>query len=122
MLSIFLYISDSRLCAGTQHREALRSCLVPHVIHVFSTFATLSRYMLSSWQALGFLNLLMPTHAIAARQGEWSRWVPMWLDLQDGVAHCRWWDATWMDLISRVAKHDKHGAKACESGGYGVPP
>ena len=58
----------------------------------------------------------MPTHAIAAREGDWSRWVPKWLDLQEGVAHCRWWDATWMDLISRVAKHDKHGAKACNQG------
>jgi len=70
-------------------------------------------------QALGFLNLLMPTHAIAAREGDWATWVPTWLDLQEGVAHCRWWDATWMDLISRVSKHDKHGAKACTSGGSG---
>ena len=52
----------------------------------------------------------MPTHAVALREGDWAAWLPVWLGLQDAVAHCRWWDATWMDLISRVAKHDKHGA------------
>ncbi len=66
-----------------------------------------------SWvQALGFLNLLMPTHAVAMREGDWAAWLPTWLGLQDAVAHCRWWDATWMDLVSRVAKHDKHGMAA----------
>jgi hypothetical protein len=68
---------------------------------------------LMSWvQALGFLNLLMPTHAVAMREGDWAAWLPTWLGLQDAVAHCRWWDATWMDLVSRVAKHDKHGMAA----------
>lgn len=61
-------------------------------------------------QALGFLALLMPTHAVALGEGDWAAWLPAWLELKDRIAHCRWWDTTWMDLFSRVAKHDKHGA------------
>ena len=53
----------------------------------------------------------MPTHAVGQREGDWALWLPAWLDVKERMAHCRWWDTTWLDLFSRVAKHDKHGTK-----------
>ena len=63
-----------------------------------------------SYESLGFLSLLMPTHAAEQFDGDWDDWVKQWFRIWETVAHNSYWDCLWMSLTSRLIKHDKHGA------------
>ena len=57
-------------------------------------------------EALGFLCLFMPVHGVGHDGGRWNEWISEWIEIWNWVPHCRWWNAMWLDLFSRLAKHD----------------
>jgi hypothetical protein len=61
-------------------------------------------------QAVGWLNLLMPTHQAGNLDGDWDSWVPVWLDLWDSVTNIQSWDTLFLELFARLAKRDTRGA------------
>ena len=69
----------------------------------------LSIHQQVAYESLGWLNLLMPTHAAERLDGDWNNWVTTWFQMWASVAHNSYWDCLWMSLIARLVKHDKHG-------------
>lgn len=63
----------------------------------------------NAFEALGWLVLLMPTHAALRYDGEWGLWMQEWMHIWGSVVHSRYWQALWINLIARLAKHDVHG-------------
>ena len=70
----------------------------------------LSVHQQVAYESLGWLSLLMPTHAADRFDGDWDAWVKIWFDIWGTVAHNSYWNCLWMALIARLIKHDKHGA------------
>ena len=64
-------------------------------------------------QALGWVAMLLPTHAALRGGGPWGTWAPRWLQHWEGLDHCRYWDSLWYNLFSRLAKHDVTGGSVC---------
>ncbi|CAI5979800.1 unnamed protein product [Closterium sp. NIES-65] len=64
-------------------------------------------------EAAALLNLLLPTMCRHVAPGEddasaeWSVWVPEWLSLWSSIPHCTFWDAQWISLLARLAKHQQ---------------
>ncbi|CAI7905570.1 unnamed protein product [Closterium sp. NIES-53] len=64
-------------------------------------------------EAAALLNLLLPTTCrhMAPHEddasAEWSVWVPEWLSLWSSIPHCTFWDAQWISLLARLAKHQQ---------------
>ncbi|CAI5499281.1 unnamed protein product [Closterium sp. Naga37s-1] len=64
-------------------------------------------------EAAALLNLLLPTtcrHVAPHEEdvsAEWSVWVPEWLSLWSSIPHCTFWDAQWISLLARLAKHQQ---------------
>ncbi|CAI5504830.1 unnamed protein product [Closterium sp. Naga37s-1] len=64
-------------------------------------------------EAVALLNLLLPTTCrhVAPHEddavAEWSVWVPEWLSLWSSIPHCTFWDAQWISLLARLAKHQQ---------------
>ncbi|CAI5457523.1 unnamed protein product [Closterium sp. Yama58-4] len=64
-------------------------------------------------EAAALLNLLLPTTCRHVAPGEddasaeWSVWVPEWLSLWSSIPHCTFWDAQWISLLARLAKHQQ---------------
>ena len=62
------------------------------------------------FESLGWLCLLMPTHAVATADGVWDQWVDSWIDMWGSMVHCSYWDSLWMGLLARLIKHDSSGS------------
>jgi hypothetical protein len=63
-----------------------------------------------AFEALGWLAMLLPTHAALAGDGDWGAWAAEWMVLWGGRAHCQYWQSLWFALVARLAKHDLAGA------------
>lgn len=46
----------------------------------------------------------------------WNARVTEWVDLAESVSGCLFWQAHWLDLLSRVAKFDTQGVVPCANG------
>lgn len=57
-------------------------------------------------EALGFVSLFMPVHSIGYDGGKWNEWIIEWIEIWNWVPHCRWWTSMWLELFSRIVKHD----------------
>lgn len=62
-----------------------------------------------AFEALGWLAMLMPTHAALHKDGDWGTWAKEWMPMWGSVMHSHYWQALWINLIARLAKHDVHG-------------
>lgn len=67
----------------------------------------------ASFQALGWVSLLMPLHRVrasgAGHAAEWNSWVAEWMALWGAVVGNSFWSNLWMGLFARLAKHDTQG-------------
>ncbi|GJP38312.1 hypothetical protein CLOM_g22765 [Closterium sp. NIES-68] len=64
-------------------------------------------------EAAALLNLFLPTtcrHLAPYEEdasSQWSVWVPEWLSLWFSIPQCTFWDAQWLSILSRLAKHQQ---------------
>ncbi len=59
---------------------------------------------------MAWLALLMPTREVRLLAGvDWNGWMECWMAAWETVVHSPIWDALWLTLLSRLAKHDNMG-------------
>ena len=60
-------------------------------------------------QGAAWLALLMPTREARLLGADWNGWLAHWMAAWETVVHSSMWDAYWLTLLSRLAKHDTRG-------------
>ncbi|KAG2431096.1 hypothetical protein HXX76_009627 [Chlamydomonas incerta] len=66
-----------------------------------------------AYEALGYLQLFAPTHNICACPwAPLNAWVRQWMGAWGLAANSAGWDALWLALVGRAAKHDWRGVIA----------
>ena len=60
-------------------------------------------------QGAAWLALLMPTREVRLLAADWNGWLAHWMAAWETVVHSSMWDAYWLTLLSRLAKHDTRG-------------